>query len=49
VKYISNHISKPKADRAIHNVKLSLCLTKHHSMKAYWEWRYSATHSWVRH
>jgi hypothetical protein len=26
-------------------VKLSLCLTKHHVMKAYWEWRYSSTHS----
>jgi hypothetical protein len=26
-------------------VKLSLCLTKHHTMKTYWEWRYSSTHS----
>jgi hypothetical protein len=26
-------------------VKLSLCLTKHHAIKAYWEWRYSSTHS----
>jgi hypothetical protein len=26
-------------------VKLSLCLTKHHAMKEYWEWRYSSTHS----
>jgi hypothetical protein len=26
-------------------VKLSLCLTKHNAMKAYWEWRYSSTHS----
>jgi hypothetical protein len=26
-------------------VKLSLCLTKHHAMKAYWEWRYSSIHS----
>jgi hypothetical protein len=26
-------------------VKLSLCLTKHHAMKTYWEWRYSSTHS----
>jgi hypothetical protein len=25
---------------------LSLCsLTEHHAMKAYWEWRYSSTHS----
>jgi hypothetical protein len=29
-------------------VKLSLCLTKHHAMKAYWEWRYSSTHSLTR-
>jgi hypothetical protein len=26
-------------------VKLSVCLTKHQAMKAYWEWRYSSTHS----
>jgi hypothetical protein len=26
-------------------VQLSLCLTKHHAMKTYWEWRYSSTHS----
>jgi hypothetical protein len=26
-------------------VKLSLCLTKHHAMKMYWGWMYSATHS----
>jgi hypothetical protein len=28
-------------------VKSSLCffLTEHHAMKAYWEWRYSSTHS----
>jgi hypothetical protein len=26
-------------------IRLSLCLTKHHAMKAYWEWRYSSTHS----
>jgi hypothetical protein len=26
-------------------VKLFLCLTKHHTMKAYWELRYSSTHS----
>jgi hypothetical protein len=26
-------------------VKLSLCLTKYHAMKTYWEWRYSSTHS----
>jgi hypothetical protein len=28
-------------------VKLSLCffLTEHHATKAYWEWRYSSTHS----
>jgi hypothetical protein len=26
-------------------IKLSLCLTKHHAMKAYWEWRYNSTHS----
>jgi hypothetical protein len=26
--------------------KLSLCLTKHHTLKMYWgEWRYSSTHS----
>jgi len=29
--------------------KLSQCLTKHHAMKAYWGWRYSATHSWPWH
>jgi hypothetical protein len=23
---------------------LLLCLTKHHAMKAYWEWRYSSSH-----
>jgi hypothetical protein len=28
-------------------VNLSLCLTKHHAMKAYWEWRYSSTHSFT--
>jgi hypothetical protein len=26
-------------------VKLSLCLTNHHATKAYWERRYSSTHS----
>jgi len=26
-------------------LKLSLCLTKRHAMKLYWEWRYSSTHS----
>jgi hypothetical protein len=26
-------------------VNLSLCLTKHHAMMAYYGWRYSATHS----
>jgi hypothetical protein len=26
---------------------LSLCLTKHHAMKAYWEWRYSSIHSFI--
>jgi hypothetical protein len=26
-------------------VKLSCALTEHHAMKAYWEWRYSSTHS----
>jgi hypothetical protein len=25
-------------------VELSLCLTKHHTTKTYWEWRYSSTH-----
>jgi hypothetical protein len=31
-------------------VKLkSLCCTMHHTMKTYWRWRYSATHSWPRH
>jgi hypothetical protein len=30
-------------------VYLLLCLTKHHSIKTYWRWRYSATHSWPRH
>jgi len=25
--------------------KVSLCLTKHHAMKAYWEWRYSSRDS----
>jgi hypothetical protein len=29
------------------NVHLSLCLTKHHDIKTYWEWRYSSTHSLV--
>jgi hypothetical protein len=29
--------------------KFSLCLTKHHAMKTYWGWKYSATHSWPRH
>jgi hypothetical protein len=29
----------------VEKVKLSLCLTKHHAMKLYWEWRYSCTHS----
>jgi hypothetical protein len=24
---------------------MSLCLTKHYTMKTYWEWRYSSTHS----
>jgi len=28
--------------------KVILCLTKHHAMKTYWEWRYSSTHSWPR-
>jgi hypothetical protein len=28
--------------------KVVLCLTKHHAMKTYGEWRYSATHSWPR-
>jgi hypothetical protein len=28
-------------------VKLSLCLTKHHAMEAYWELRYSSTHSLI--
>jgi hypothetical protein len=27
--------------------KVSLRLTKHHTMKAYWEWRYSPTHSLI--
>jgi hypothetical protein len=26
-------------------LKFSLCSTKHHAMKAYWEWRYSSTYS----
>jgi hypothetical protein len=26
-------------------VKLFLYLTKHHAMRAYWEWRYSSSHS----
>jgi hypothetical protein len=26
-------------------VKFSTCLTKHHAMKTYLEWRYSSTHS----
>jgi len=30
-------------------VKLTLCLTKHHPIKTYWEWRYSSTHSLPRH
>jgi tRNA-dihydrouridine synthase len=30
-------------------VKLPLCLTKHHAMKTYWEWRYSAMNSWSQH
>jgi hypothetical protein len=28
-------------DASVIIIKLSLCLTKHHSMKAYWEWRYN--------
>jgi hypothetical protein len=36
-------ISKPLPTQV--NVKLSLCLTKHHAMKTYWGWRYSYTHS----
>jgi len=28
-------------------VKLSLCLTKYHAMKAYWVWRYGFTHSLI--
>jgi hypothetical protein len=28
-----------------HFQELSLFLTEHHAMKAYWEWRYSSTHS----
>jgi len=27
---------------------VSMCLTKHHSTKMYWGWRYSSTHSWLR-
>jgi hypothetical protein len=30
-------------------VKFSLCLTKHHAMKIYWEWRDSSTHSLPQH
>jgi len=26
-------------------VKLSLCLTKHHTLKIYWEWSYISMHS----
>jgi len=26
-------------------VNLSLCLTKHHTMKLYWGWRYNSMHS----
>jgi hypothetical protein len=32
-----------KSDKV--KVKLSLCLTKHHAMKTYSEWRYSSIHS----
>jgi hypothetical protein len=28
----------------IPKAKLSLCLTKYHAMKTYWEWRYISTH-----
>jgi hypothetical protein len=30
-------------------MNLSLCFDKNHAMKAYWGWRYSATHSRPRH
>jgi hypothetical protein len=33
-----------------HKLKVkSLCLTKHHAMRMYWEWRFNSTHSWPRH
>jgi len=28
-----------------HVIKITSCLTKYHVMKAYWEWRYSSSHS----
>jgi hypothetical protein len=27
----------------------SIYLNEHYAMKAYWEWRYSSTHSWPQH
>jgi len=38
-------LSKAKCKLKV-KVKLSLCLTKHHAMKTYWEeWRCNFTHS----
>jgi hypothetical protein len=37
--------SSPASRHFLLKVKLSLCLTKHHAMKEYWEWRYSSMHS----
>jgi len=34
-----------KKDTIKGKVVLLLFLTEHHAMKAYWDWRYSSTHS----
>jgi len=36
-------IGKNKRDETC-EIKLSLCLTRLHALKAYWEWRYGSTH-----
>jgi hypothetical protein len=42
---VTNQIRVHEEVKVKVKVNLSLCLTKHHAMKAYWEWRYSSTHS----
>jgi hypothetical protein len=37
----------PQLDPPLVKVKLSLCLTEHHAMKAYWGVGYSSTHSLI--